>query len=424
MDAYGDPASTAAHGDDAMPDDAARPTAHVARQPILDRESRLVGYELLFRGADAPELEVRDDLRATSTVIVEGLVEVGLLDLVGASIAHLNVSRDLLLDVRPLPLPPERVVLELIDHHRADDALVDVMHELHEQGFTLALDDFRPTQPSEGLLGLVQIVKIDVLEHTEAALAELVARLRAQHPALTLVAEKVETGEDFERCAQLGFDAFQGFFFARPTRVARARIPCEGLSALRTMADLNATDDFDELLRVITRDAGLTMRLLRYANSAFVSLPRRAGSVQEAMLWLGAETVRSFALMVALAGTRDLPSELLVTALVRARMCEHLGEQLSRRSIDTSFTVGLLSVADALANESMPDVVAQLPFRDDIAAALVRQDGELGRLLRGVIAYQSGDFDAADVLAGDGNDVEEVYREAVRWADMSFAGLV
>jgi c-di-GMP phosphodiesterase len=412
------------HADATAGGDTDRPTVHVARQPILDRETELVGYELLFRGPLGPGAGRRDHLHATSKVIVDGLIEVGLLDLVGTTVAHLNVTRDLLLDLRPLPLPAERIVLELIDHERADDRLIEVLGELREQSFTIAIDNYRPTRQAEALLGQVQMVKIDVLEYTGKALEDLVAQMREYGPGPTLVAEKVETNEDFERCRELGFDAFQGYFFARPTRVGRERIPCEGLGALRTMADLNATEDFDQLHRIITRDAGLSMRLLRYANSAFVSLPRRVGSVQEAMLWLGASTVRNFALMVALAGARDVPSELLVTALVRARMCELMSGVCDAGAPDSSFTVGLFSVADALANRPMGKVIAELPFRDDIAAALVRKEGKHGDLLGAVIAYERGDFGAAAAFARGRCDVEEVYREAVKWADLSFAGLV
>ena len=294
----------------------------VARQPILDRDARLVGYELLFRAPQAETATVLDDQEATATVILDGLLDVGLFDLVGEGLAYLNVSRDFLLSVRPLPLPAQRVVLELLERQLVDDELLEVLDELIEQRFTIALDDFRLTPDTEQLLKYARIVKIDVLDHTGQALEELLTRLRAHRPSLTLIAEKVETREDFERCRDLGFDAFQGYFFAKPTRVPQQRLPSQGLTALSAMAELSATEDFDELNRIITRDVGLSMRLLRYANSAYLALPRRVGSVQEGLAWLGAITVRRFALMAALASARDVPDVLLVTALVRAHMCQ------------------------------------------------------------------------------------------------------
>jgi len=396
----------------------------VARQPILDGSARLIGYELLFREPPAETAEVLDDRAATATVIVDGLLDVGLFDLVGRGLAYVNVSRDFLLSVRPLPLPAQRVVLELLEDQVVDDALLTVLGELVEQGFAIALDDFRPTPATEQLLEYAQIIKVDVLEHTGQALEELVARLRAHRPTLTLLAEKVETHEDFEHCRELGFDTFQGYFFARPSLLQQSRLPSQGLTALGAMAELTATEDFDELHRIITRDVGLSMRLLRYANSAYVSLPRRVGSVQEGLSWLGAITVRRFALMAALASARDVPDVLLLTALVRARMCQLLSGAGESAAGDSYFTVGLFSVADALANAPMVDVIEQLPFREDIAAALLHGSGELGELLTDVVAYERGDFDAASELIGRHPDIERVYREATMWADLGITELI
>ncbi|HEV3047839.1 MAG TPA: EAL domain-containing protein [Solirubrobacteraceae bacterium] len=394
----------------------------VARQPILDRNSRVIGYELLFRAPGAHAANAADDREATSAVILDGMLDVGPLELVGEKLAYVNVSRDFLLSVRPLPLAPRRVVLELLEDQPVDDALLEVLDELRAGGFTIALDDFRRTPQTERLLTYAGVIKVDVLEHHAGKLVELVGYLRKHRPTAMLLAEKVESREDFERCRELGFDAFQGYFFARPARVRGERLPTHSLSALSAMAELEATEDFEELHRIITRDAGLSMRLLRYANSAYVALPKRVGSVQEGLTWLGAEKVRRFALMVALSGAVDVPNELLVTALVRARMCEMLGGG-GAASGESSFTIGLFSVADALANAPMREVVEQLPFREDIVAALLSGSGELGELLRGVVAYQRGDFDAAAALIRRHPAIERVYRDAVMWADASISQL-
>lgn len=395
----------------------------VARQPILDARLQLLGYELLFRAQPPRPDEPFDDREATSAVILDGLLDVGLSELVGEKLAYVNVSRDFLLSVRPLPLPPERVVLELLEDQPVDRELLAVLGELYEQGFTIALDDFSLTADTARLLPYAGVLKLDVLEHPGRRLEELFAHVRERCPAALLLAEKVETQEEFERCRMLGFQAFQGYFFARPARVDQRRMPSHNLTALSAMAELGATDDFDELNRIITRDAGLSIRLLRYANSAYVALPRRVSSVHEGLTWLGAATVRRFALMVALSGARDVPSELLVTALVRARMCELLGDG-DQKAAESRFTVGLFSVADALANAPMAEVIAQLPFREDIAAALLHGSGELGELLAGVLAYQCGDFDGAAALIAAHPHVERSYRQAVTWADANIGVLV
>ena len=400
------------------------PVVRVARQPILNLRMHLIGYELLFRESDANAAMGLNDGDATATVIVDGLLDVGLLDLVGENVAYLNVSREYLLTVRPLPLPARHVVLELAEDLAVDDELLEVLEELVEQRFTIALDDFRVTPESERLLPYTQIVKVDVLEHAGQALEDLVDYLAARRPARTLIAENVETREEFDRCRALGFEAFQGNFFAAPSRLKQRRLPSRGLTALGAMASLNATDDLDELHRIITRDAGLSMRLLRYANSAYVALPRRVGSVQEALVWLGTRTVRRFALMVSLASTPDVPDVLLVTALVRAHMCQLLSGAGESPTGDSYFTVGLFSVADALADAPMQHVIEQLPLRHDIAAALLHGTGELGEVLTEVIAYQRGEFDAASALIRSHPNIAQIYREATTWADLSIRGLV
>jgi len=396
----------------------------VARQPILDRARRVIGFELLFRAPGHETAQVIDDRAATAAVIVDGLLDVGLHELVGEHLAYLNVSRDFLLGVRPLPLPPQQVVLELLEDQVVDGELLGVLEELVAAGFTFALDDFRWSAATEPLLRFARIVKVDVLEHTAADLPELVAELGAHRPALTLLAEKVETREEFDRCRALGFGAFQGYFFARPSRMPQHRLPSQGLGALRAMAELSATDDFDDLHRIITCDAGLSIRLLRYANSAALSLPRRVGSVHEGLAWLGALTVRRFAMMVALASADDVPDVLLVTALARARMCHMLSGAGEGTTGESYFTVGLLSVADALANAPMADVLEELPVSDDVAAALLTGGGDLGAMLTGVMAYQRGDFEAADVLLQRHPDAERVHREATDWANRTLKELV
>jgi EAL and modified HD-GYP domain-containing signal transduction protein len=398
-------------------------TVAVARQPILDRDGGLLAYELLFRGSGNDRAAVLDDEMATSTVILDALFDVGLSELVGNNVAYLNVSRDFLLSVRPLPLPAQRVVLELLEDQVVDQPLLDVLEELSGAGFRIALDDFRLTHATERLLPYASIIKVDVLEHTDRALEELVSRLRQYYPDLTLLAEKVETRGQFVRCQGLGFEAFQGYYFARPSRVQQSRLPTQGLASLSTIAELNATEDFDEINRIITRDAGLSMRLLRYANSAYVSPPRHVASVQEGLAWLGAVTVRRFAMMVSLAGVHDVPHELLVTALVRARMCQLLSGAADSAAGDSCFTVGLLSVADALADAPMEVVIEGMPFRYDVVDALLHESGELGEMLAGVVAYQRGDFDSARGLIAAHPEVERIYREAISWADCSIAEL-
>ncbi len=364
------------------------------------------------------------DEAATSNVIVNSFMEVGLDDLVGDTLAYINVSRAFLESVRPLPLPPNRVMLELLEDQVVDGDLIEVLDELIGDGFSLALDDFVWTEDCEPLLARADTVKVDVLAYDEQELPTLVRRLRERPERLRLLAEKVETRADFERCRKLGFDAFQGYFFARPARIEKRGLPSHHLGALSAMTQLASTEDFDHLERIITRDVGLSMRLLRYANSAYVYLPRRVGSVHDALTMLGTLTVRRWATMIALAGMPDAPHELLVTALVRARMCQLLSGAERETDGDDYFTVGLFSVADALVDAPMESVIDALPFTVAVARALVARTGPLGQMLDCVLAYERADFDAVVAFGIPIEAADTAYRRAIPWADVASGNLI
>jgi len=365
----------------------------VGRQPIFDATLRTVGYELLFRGARDPETP---DLW-TASLIVDAVSEIGLDRLVGGRPAWVNVTREFLLAVDPLPFAPEQVVLELTeDSHAPDPALLARLDALRADGWTIALDDFVFDASLAPLIERAAIVKLDVLAHAGGALEGQLAALAPF--GLELLAEKVETHEQFERCLALGFERFQGYFFARPRLLSGPGLPAQQLTTVRSLAELSAPGiGFEGLEAAISRDVGLTYKLLRYVNSAFFALPRRVGSVREALVLLGERSVRQWALVMALAGTQEGPRELLSLALVRARLCQAQAVGLGAGgSDDTFFLAGLLSVIDALLDAPMNAVVERLPLNDAIVEALLHGDGVAGEALARVLAFERGEVDALE----------------------------
>jgi EAL and modified HD-GYP domain-containing signal transduction protein len=233
---------------------------------------------------------------------------------------------------------------------------------------------------------------------------------------LQLVATRVESPEEVERCRALGFSLFQGSFFAKPNLVRQRRVGTGGTASLRTLAGVAAPDaSFEDLEKAISADVGLSLKLLRYVNSAFFSLPRTVGSVKEALTLLGTATVRRWATVMALVdATADAPEELVELALQRARMCEVLGgASVHGDQADALFTVGLFSVADALLDRPMEEVLETLPFSDEIRAALLRHEGAKGVLLERVMSYERGEF--PDESEG-GLTLPQAYADAVPWA--------
>jgi EAL and modified HD-GYP domain-containing signal transduction protein len=387
-------------------------TVAVARQPIFDRAESIVGFEILYRSLTGPFTDAEG---ATSTVIVQSLADIGLERLVGDARAYINVTPDFLLKVRPLPMPPDRVVLELVGNHSADPELLDALRDARDAGFQIALDGFRYAPGLEPLLELANVVKLDILALSGATLLKQVTELRGR--GLTLIALKVESREEYEACRAMGFDGFQGYFFAEPAVVSGPTAPTHRLGALTELVAPGRKASFEEIERVISQDAGLSHKLVRLASSASVGARQQVSSVRQALILLGTVTVRRWAMLLALSGLTDRPQHLLTVGLVRARLGELLADGHPLAAADRAFTVGLFSVVDALLGKPMQALLDELPFDNRITHALLDHDGPEGRLLAAVLAYERGDFNDVPRFGVGLPALAGAYREAIEWAE-------
>ena len=377
----------------------------MARQPVLDADMRLLGFELLVDGP---------------AVVVDALSEVGLEALTGGHAAWLPLGRELLLEVGPVPVRSDRVVLQVPAGDREDEPLHDAVRQLADRGACIALDGFAYHPALEPLLDRAWGVKLDLAIHGPEGLRDQVAAL-AGREQLVLIATSVETHADLALCRELGFTAFQGAFLAEPEIVPGRAVPTQAIGALGSVADLASSVEFEDLERTILRDVGMSHKLLRYANSALFARSQRVGSVHEAMTLLGARAVRRWATVLVLSGVPDQPHVLLVTALVRARMCELLADDPDRR--DRAFTVGMFSVINRLLGMPMREALDTLPLADDVVGALLRGEGPEGHSLRVVLAWELGDFSVAGGVPGGTDRVARAYRDAVAWADETATAL-
>jgi len=396
------------------------PDAFVARQPIFNHKLEVVGYELLFRASGyLNEALVADAQRATATVVLNSLTELELTRFVGSKPAWVNVSREFVLDGLARAIPPGPVGLEVFEQELSDDELIAALHQLRRDGYRLALDDFRNRPGSEQLLGLFDVVKLNMLELGREQLAEQVQRLRPFSGRL--LAEKVATRPDHAFCAGIGVDLFQGYFFCRPAVVCTRGIAANRLPLLRVVAALNdPAVELSEIEQLIACDVALSLRLLRYVNSAFFGLRGDVRSIGQALALLGIENVRRWATLSILASVDDKPAELTVTALIRARFCELAGRQLAIASPSELFTLGLFSVIDAMMDAPMHDLVASLPFTDEMRGALVGRRGKRGRLLDCVAALEAGEYGPAPALVDRAGDL---YLKSVLWANAAAESL-
>ena len=394
----------------------------VGRQPIYNNKLEVMAYELLYRSNQENHAQFLDGDVATTEVIINAFLEMGLEQLVGRYPAFINLSRAFIVGDRPLPLSHKRVVLEVLEDIEPDAELIEALRKLARQGYIIALDDFVHRPEFEPLLELAHIVKVDVLGVEPEVLAQRVNRLRRGN--LKLLAEKVETHEQFEHCKQLGFDYFQGYFFCKPNVVQRRVNPANRLVLLGLMAELqHPQTDLQKLEQLVAQDATLTYRLLRYVNSPCVAMRRKIESLRRALVIIGSNTIKNWITLILLTRLDDKPRELMVTALVRAKMCELLGAAHNEHGLDRFFTVGLLSTLDAMLDKPIEELLEGLPLVDEIKAALLRYEGLLGSVLRRVLNYEQGAWGELGTALTAGV-YQQSYLEAVQWANDSITALI
>ena len=383
-------------------------TSHIVRQPIYDAQVKVVGYELIVDGADDA---------AAGTVAQIGM------NLVANGAAWVPLSRGFLFGGYADALPPERVVFQVSPDLAAEPQALAAVGRLKAVGYRLAIDSFTGGDAVMPLLGMADSVKVDATLD-RATLAEVVGLARTA--GAQIVARNVETHEAFEACAAHAFDLYQGYFFCQPRTVEGRGIQVNNLNKLRLVSELQDPDaDMDKLGEIVSRDVGLSYNLLRFVNSAFFSVPRRIESIRDALVLLGLQNVKRWATLMSLADTGDKPHELIVTGLVRARMCELVATARGeKRDAEAYFTTGLFSVVDALMDVSLIELLRQLPFSQEIMDALLRYEGPKGELLHGVLAYERGDFGELITLMPAGTPPADFYAQAVEWAIAAGGGLV
>jgi c-di-GMP-related signal transduction protein len=391
------------------------PTFWLGRQPILDRTSATVAYELLFRSGDANRASITDGRMATARVISHAFGELGLAQVLGDCRGFVNFDAELLMSDTVELLPPERTVIEILETVPITPLVVERCRELRERGFSFALDDMVQLDGTHApLLPLIDIVKIDISHVASGELETLVARLRRVGP-VKLVAEKVDTIEQALQCRALGFDLFQGYFFARP-RIIKGRHADPSKQQLLQLLEqtLDESNDNSAIEQIFKEAPELSYKLMRLVNSVGIGARAPIESLPHALTILGRRQLQRWlqVLLFAHDSTGDSPSPLLQMAAARGRLMELLAEQsASDRALpDRAFMTGILSLLDALLEIPIADVLAQIRLSPDVRAALLERGGRLGHLLHVVEALErADDATVAKLLAaGDPCSTDEL----------------
>jgi EAL and modified HD-GYP domain-containing signal transduction protein len=400
---------------------------HVARQPILDGDGRLYGYELLFRGraeatvANAPRGGYDADAATTATIL-SAFSEFGS-QLLGGRLGFVNLTRAFMVGQLPVPFPPTVAVLEVLETITIDDAVIEGARRRVSEGHRLAMDDFVWRPEMGPILELAEIVKIDVLALGWDEVVETMARCRPY--GVRFLAERVESADMLERTREAGFELFQGYHLGRPQTLSMESLGPGQAIALRMLAQLSdpatTARDAEALLR---GDPALTYRLLRIANSANHAQRRRVASIRDAVVLVGLARLRAWMVLIAM-GTPGRTGEQINNALIRARTCELAAARTpDGPRPDSAFTVGLLhGVAEALGLPS-EDVVAGLPaLADDLSGALAGDPGPLRTVLDRVLRYENGDLADPAEDPSSAVDLASAYLEALAWTTRTVAGM-
>lgn len=401
------------------------PSFILGRQPILDRTFRTVAYELLFRSTEHLKTGLLNDRMATSSVISHAFVELGIDATLGKLRGYINFDAELLMsDVVEL-LPVDRTTIELLETIDITPEVVERCRQLRERGFKLALDDMvHMTAAHEALLPLLDVVKIDVLGASEAAVADLVSR--ARRAGVKTLAEKVETSEQALWCQDLGFDYFQGYFFARPVILKGRRSDPSKQVLVNLLQQSMSNADRTAIEQTFKQSPELAFKLMRLVNSVGMGMRRKIQSLHHALVVLGSRQLQRWiqVLLFAHHSSGTFPTPLLTMAVTRGKLLELLAERESGEAEyrDRAFMAGILSLMDALLGAPMQEVIEQLHLHDEVREALLHRQGRLGRLLLIAEALERGDQDAVagyfvDSLLCRLEDVPALQVEAMRWSD-------
>lgn len=397
----------------------------IGRQPILDCKKELYGYELLFRAAPDHDYALfSDQNQASASVIANALSEFGLHEILGDKIGFINITYSMLHSEALELLPNNQAVLEILETIKLDEATMQRCLDLKAQGFKIALDDHVYSPEYTLFYMLVDIVKVDLQVTDLQQLPEITRELR-KYPVL-LLAERVETVEQFEKCRQLGFTLFQGYFFERPAVLGQCSIEPSAITMLKLLQQLKTDWQIDDIEETFRENPSLTYNLLKLVNSVMTGIREKIRNIRHAIMILGINHLRRWVQLAIYAGgnEQDVNSPLLEMAAVRGRLMELLmicqsGLLRTTEQVEAAFLTGVLSLLDALYETPMENVVENLNISDDVADALLHHKGILGKLLQLAERLEKTDFDTVQtILDTTGISFEQLQTaqlEAFRW---------
>lgn len=392
----------------------------LGRQPILNIAGETIAYELLFRSSNTNAYDPSvDGDSATSQVLINAITEMGIDKVTGDKLAFVNLTNRFLEQPELLEfLPADRVVLEVLETTDVNEKVIKGVEALKQAGHTIALDDFIMSKEFEPLLALADIIKYDITQYKPEELCEI-ARLRTSSQP-KLLAERVETADEFKMYRDAGFEYFQGYFFAKPEVISGSKIPSNKITLLQLLAQVN--DDnvtLDDVADILSREVSLGVRALKYVNSPLSGVRTEVTSIKQAAVLLGRDTIRNWVMLMIVANMNDKPPELFSMALIRGRFCQICAKKEHLEDDSAYFTMGLLSLLDAMMDLKMDQVLDNISATRELRDTLQRQQGRASELLN-VIRFLEANNSASgtsDIVVSDA--MNDAYFEAIEWAEQT-----
>ncbi len=399
----------------------------LGRQPILDRDQNLIAFELLFRLDHVDSVEVTDNLSATANVIVNAYGELGIEEVLGQQRGFVNVDTELLMSDVICMLPSKKVVLEILESVKITDEIVQRCIELKQMGYQLALDDVvEINQEIELLLSIVHVVKIDILTIEKEALVDIVNQLK-RWPVL-LLAEKVNSSEQAKLCMELGFEMFQGYYFAKPEIISGKRTDPGKLSLLNLLTLVMSDSDAADIEQELKHQPGLSYNLMRMVNSTASGFSKNINSIKQAVMVLGRKQLQRWIQLLLYAADKKnekMSDAMLQVAATRGKMMELIAtvdRPHDKSHQDRAFMVGILSLLDALLGMEMTEIIEKLNIPSEISQALLSRSGRLGQELKLIEANEKGEIDSVKSFLAELNflslsELTSLELEALGWAN-------
>ncbi|SFD32963.1 EAL and HDOD domain-containing protein [Pseudoalteromonas denitrificans] len=395
---------------------------YTARQAIFNRKKHVVAYELLFRDGLSNAFPNIESNQATAKLLLDSQFNQGIKVITSGKKALINFPEKALLDLLPSLLPPDQVIIEILEDVRPTEQVYEACKTLFHKGYKLALDDFVYSKPWLPFIKICRLIKIDIMETPLDTVAPLIEKLK-QYKSLKLLAEKVETNDEFLQAKAMGFDYYQGYFFCKPEIIEQKDVDNSQAAILALYNEvLRKNMNYEKLASHFEHDTALSYKLLRFINSGLFSVKEEIGSLRQALVYLGEERVKKFVCMIITAHlAQSKPSELTELSIVRARFCELIAIKVSPGMSNNAFILGLFSLIDAILDKPMEDILLTLPISDNIKDALLGKNNILLNILEVEKAYEKASWwamkKACEKLNLDEDSLAKYYTESISWAN-------